>query len=377
MFDYTDLAFESFLEEMEAGNMELLKELIAETKFALESLQNGQIKAEYVDEAIKDVKQKAGEILKIFLNKVNSAYIAATSRFYETYVDDVAAKADQIKKKASSASINIAPYWKPNYEADLSVVKKVLGDAFKTPYDDNDISFIKSIIPSINGNNNYTVQDYLDYMSKNSAEVTIMIKNRFRFGTAEPNNENIKKEKLEGGNLAGKVDDMIKYISNYKQFSNNVRKISDEWKAKAKVFEDTLTESANLAQDTLLMIEGKALKDTDLALLEGFDALPVSEAGENDNSGDKKPENLNKVEDNIAPKKDENGDTKEGESTPKKQTSKGRYDMCDKFCKLVYTSYIFSIEDRFIVYIHALETILGESLKKKDKQENNDNQSQK
>ena len=57
--------------------MELLKELIAETKFALESLQNGQIKAEYVDEAIKDVKQKAGEILKIFLNKVNSAYIAA------------------------------------------------------------------------------------------------------------------------------------------------------------------------------------------------------------------------------------------------------------------------------------------------------------
>ena len=107
-------------------------------------------------------------------------------------------------------------------------------------------------------------------------------------------------------------------------------------------------------------------------MLHGFSQLPVTEAEDNKaGNNDKKDEGekLNQVTNNNEEKKDENGsgDNKDGEKSdsPKKKTADGRYNMSDKFCRLVYTSYIFSVEERFVVYIKALESILGESLKSK------------
>lgn len=376
MYDYTDAVFESLIEEMEVNMKILRKQLVAETNFALSSLKEGRITT-YVEEAgAEDLKKKAESTLKVFLDKINSAFVAAASKFYESYADKLDDKVDQIKKKAESASIDLAPYWKPNYEADLAVVKKVFDEAFKYPYDDNDIEFIKDIVQSIDGNKNYTVDDYEKWSSENSENLRNMIKNRFRFGVAEPDNNNIKKETLKGSDLTGKVDNMIKYIKSYKTFVANVRKASDEWKNKAKVFQTQVNESVNLAQDTYLMIEGTSLCNTDLSLLKGFDLLPTMEAENTNNSsneGDDKKESLTAVKDNNEEEKKDDGETdsnKDGNAS-KKKTSSGRYNMADKFCRLVYTSYIFSVEERFVVYIRALETILGESLKAKS--ENNSN----
>lgn len=385
MVDYVEMGFELMLEELEIDNRILVKELIAETKFALESLEEGHI-AEYVDEAgVAELKNRAVNALKVFLDKINSIFIAAAAKFYEHYAEKVDAKSPQIQKKAETASIDLAPYWKPNYEADLSVVKKIFDEAFKYPYNDEDIGFIKELLPSINGNTNYTVDDYLKYSKDNSIGLRNMVKNRFRFGQAEPDNNNIKKETLKGGDLTGKIDDMVKYVKNYKGFANNVRKTSDEWKNKAKNFSSQVQESV-IAQDTVLMIEGCELKYTDLALLEGFDLLPLFEQDDGDGSssnsnndkgtGDEQKGgsgDLNKVEDNNKPDEDKPGENKDGENKPQKKTGSSRYNMCDKFCKLVYTSYIFSVEERFVVYIKAMETVLGESLKKKTEGEQGGN----
>lgn len=370
MPDYTDLAFESLIEELELQNRLLHRRLVSEAQFALESLHHGEIR-EYVEEGASELKKKAEEALKVFLDKVNSAYMAASARFYATYADSINAKAEAIHNKANDSSLTLAPYWKPNYEADLSVVKKVFDEAFEYPYKDDDIDFIKSVLPEIDGNRNYTVDDYLKFSTENSEDLRNMIKNRFRFGEATAKNEDIKKVELKAGDLVSKVDMMIKYVKGYKQFSDGIRKISEPWKTKAKAFKQS-TVQESVTQDMYLMVEGTTLENTDLSLLHGFSQLPVTEAEDNKaGNNDKKDEGekLNQVTNNNEEKKDENGsgDNKDGEKSdsPKKKTADGRYNMSDKFCRLVYTSYIFSVEERFVVYIKALESILGESLKSK------------
>lgn len=297
--------------------------------------------------------------------------MAASARFYATYAESINAKAEAIHNKANDSSLTLAPYWKPNYEADLSVVKKVFDEAFEYPYKDDDIDFIKSVLPEIDGNRNYTVDDYLKFSTENSEDLRNMIKNRFRFGEATAKNEDIKKVELKAGDLVSKADMMIKYVKGYKQFSDGIRKISEPWKTKAKAFKQS-TVQESVTQDMYLMVEGTTLENTDLSLLHGFSQLPVTEAEDNKaGNNDKKDEGekLNQVTNNNEEKKDENGsgDNKDGEKSdsPKKKTADGRYNMSDKFCRLVYTSYIFSVEERFVVYIKALESILGESLKSK------------
>lgn len=381
MYDYTDAVFESLVEEMSEETRLLHKQLVAEATFALSALEEGHIDGmEYISEATaKELMKKAENALKVFLDKINSAFTAVAAKFFEAYAEKLDAKADQIKKKAESASIDLAPYWKPNYEADLAVVKKVFDEAFRYPYDDNDIGFIKDILPSIDGNKNYTVDDYNKWSSENSMNLRNMIKNRFRFGEAEPDNNNIKKETLKGSDLQSKVETMIKYAKAYKSFVGNVRKSSDVWKNKAKTFQSQVSESVTLAQDTYLMIEGKQLRDTDLSLLEGFNLLPVTEQDGGDgptNSQNKDEGNgsLTQVKDNNEEDKKENGENGDNNGGgTKNKTSTARYKLADKFCRLVYTSYIFSVEERFVVYIKAMETILGESLKKKSDNTEGDN----
>ena len=264
MPDYTDLAFESLIEELELQNRLLHRRLVSEAQFALESLHHGEIR-EYVEEGASELKKKAEEALKVFLDKVNSAYMAASARFYATYAESINAKAEAIHNKANDSSLTLAPYWKPNYEADLSVVKKVFDEAFEYPYKDDDIDFIKSVLPEIDGNRNYTVDDYLKFSTENSEDLRNMIKNRFRFGEATAKNEDIKKVELKAGDLVSKVDMMIKYVKGYKQFSDGIRKISEPWKTKAKAFKQS-TVQESVTQDMYLMVEGTTLENTDLSL---------------------------------------------------------------------------------------------------------------
>lgn len=376
MTDYTDMAFESMIEEMEVENLLNRQRILAESKFLLSSLEEGRI-VEYVEEAdLKGLKNKAGGALKVFLDKVNGAFIAAAAKFYESYADYVKDKAETIKQRAQKKEdgITLAPYNKPNYEADLSVVKKVIDDAFKYPYNEDDIDFIKSVLPSINGKSNYTLDDYTEYKSGNSGAISTMLKNRFRFGVAEPDNNNIKKDTVKGGDLVARVDQMVKYVLAYKQFASNVRKISEEWKNKAKTFKSQVSETLELSQDMYSILEETSLRYTDLALLEGFDLLPMLEvdgadgqsqknADDNKGTGDEQKNDVTKVEDNSKENDKDNGENGDDKKKPK---SPQRYNLSNDFCKLVYTSYLFSVEERFVVYIKALEMIYGSSLKSKD-----------
>lgn len=364
MTDYTNMAFESMIEEIEVENLLNRQRILTESKFLLSSLEEGRI-VEYVEEAdLKGLKNKADDALKVFLDKVNGAFIAAAAKFYESYADAVKDKAETVKQRAQKKEdgITLAPYNKPNYEADLSVVKKVIDDAFKYPYNEDDIDFIKSVLPSINGKSNYTLGDYTEYKSGNSGAISNMLKNRFRFGVAEPDNNNIKKDTVKGGDLVARVDQMVKYVLAYKQFASNVRKISEEWKNKAKTFKSQVSETLELSQDMYSILEETSLRYTDLVLLEGFDLLPMLEE-DGKETGDEQKNDVTQVEDNSKENDKENSENEDGKKKPK---SPQRYNLSDDFCKLVYTSYLFSVEERFVVYIKALEMIYGGSLKSKD-----------
>lgn len=348
MTSYTDMAVESLLCENPMWRSLTVNRLVAESEFILSSLENGKI-GDPVQEAIsKETAKQTINTLRAFLDNVMSKFKGKVADYYERYIPWVTKNEDQIKAAAEKGSIELAPYWKGKVDADKQKLTSLPGEAFKKPYDVNDVSFASAILPSIK-----TVADLED-----TTKLSNILKNKYRFGVEEEDNAKIKREELKEQTLVQQIDGMIKYVQEYKKISDALSKISENWKNLAKRFQDdsAVGESTNiLTKDTFLMVESALLLSTDLSLLEGFELLPNSimeaEGGESSN---KDAEPITKVED-TSTTGDGNGDKKPPSG------DQGRYRLADKFTRLAFSAFMTACEERFIVYIKVISKILGES----------------
>lgn len=348
MVDYTEIALESLLCESAMWRSVTVNRLVAESEFILGSLESGCIIDPVQEAVLKETAEKAIAALKMFLNSINAKFKEKVAHYYERYIPWVTENAERIKEAATKSSVTLAPYWKGKIDKDKQQLTNLPSNAFKVPYNADDVSFATNILPSIK-----TVADLED-----TAKLSNILKNKYRFGVEEADNSKIKKEELKESALAQQVDSMIKYVQNYKSISDALSSISKQWETSATNFEKNVTESAGiLTKDMFLLIETSGLYSTDLALLKRFDQLPdtIMEAEDGENTS------LTTVTSDTANGNAANG----GEEKKVKGDSQSRYRLADKFARLAFSAFMTACEERFIVYIKVMSQILGESPKGK------------
>lgn len=341
MTNYTDIAIESLLCESPMWRSAIVNQLVAESEFILSSLENGRIGSPVQEAITKEQAKKTIELLRGFLNNVMAKFRGKVADYYEKYIPWVEKNAEKIKQAAEKGSITLAPYWKGEVAKDQANLTKLPQEAFKTPYEADDVSFASHILSSIK-----SPADLED-----TGKLSNVLKNKYRFGIEEEDNSKIKKEELSGQALAQQIDGMINYVTGYKKISDALGTISKNWEKLADTFQNSVSESANvLAKDTFLLVESAGIYSTDLSLLEGFESLPdtVLEADEKDDKNASLTSVENNAESNNSEQKPAGGD-------------QGRYRLADKFVRLAYSAFMTACEERFIVYIKVMSQVLGES----------------
>lgn len=345
MRDYTEIALESLLLETSIWRNMTANRLMMESEFILMSLQEGKICEFALEATASETSKKLLNALTTFLNEIVAKFEQKASQYYQKYIPWVEKNADKIKEKAADGSLTLAPYWKANVKKDTTTMTNLPAKAYKYPFDESDISFAKDLLPSIT-----KPEDLSD-----TGKLSSMLKNKFRFGIDESENNKIVKEELKGSALVSQIDGMISYVTNYKSLSSDLKKISTSLKNSAQKFQDAVSESTNImSKDKFLMIEMCGLDHTDLSLLEGFDCLPDSLLEAEEGNGG----SLTKVENNVKEEKSEDNRQKNPASN-----SQSRYQQADKFTRLAFTAFMTACEERFIVYIKCMSQILGESPK--------------
>ena len=354
MTNYTDIAMESLLCDAPVWRSATINRMVAESEYILSCLECGMI-LDPVQEAIsKDTAKAIINQLKMFLNNVMAKFKGKVADYYEKYIPWVEKNAQQIKTAAEKSSVTLAPYWEGEVEKDKSALSNLPGEAFKIPYESDDVSFASKILSSVK-----TAEDLED-----TAKVSNILKNKYRFNMEEEDNSKIKKVELKENALVQQVDKMIKYVLDYKKISDTLSKVSTQWQRLAEQFQEQATqESVELTKDTFLSIESACLQSTDLALLKGFDQLlesfdyhtstAITEADDTNQSGNNST-SLTTVQNNNTTS--DNGDVKKAPGG-----NNGRYRMADKFVRLAYSAFMTACEERFIVYIKVMSQILGES----------------
>lgn len=340
MTNYTQIAMESLINDNVLLRNISVSQMVAESEFMLTSINEGHITNFVQEAALSDTRKKIIDNLKMFIETIISKFKSKVADYNKKYIPWVKDNADKIKQKAADASLTLAPYWSGNVSKDTTAMTNLPQQAFQYPFDENDIKFASNILTSVKS------KDDLN----DTAKLSAILKNKFRFGKEEEDNSKIKKEELKGADLVSKVDSMIQYIVEYPSLSNKLTSISNSWKSSAEKFQTAVGESADiLTKDKFLLIEMCGLDCTDLSLLEGFDSLPVFEADDDKNTS------LTTVQNNT--KDDNGGEKKDGKN------SASRYQLVDKFTRLAFSAFMTACEERFIVYIKCMSQILGESPK--------------
>lgn len=359
--DYTQIAMESILTENSIYRKEQLGKMVNEEKFLLSSLESGSIEENYVQEgALEDASKKLLENLQRFLDNTIDVFLRKQVEWYSKYSEPIGKEKDSILEKAKTGSLDLAPFWEGNYDKDLSLLQSCINEGFQYPFVEGDISFANQILK--------TIKKPTDL---DDANLSKMLKNKFRFGVEEPDENNIKKLTVKGNELVSITSKMIDYVvTDYKRIANSLKKLKATWLQSAKQLRGHVEESGMiLTKDTVSLLEQCLLSEMDLSLLEGFSMLPDTvwestdgNAGGNSkpaptaSSSEKKNNSLNTVENNV--KEEEKKQIENGEK-PAPKGNGNRYKMVDRFVRRVFTAYITSLEERFILYVKAIAQVNG------------------
>lgn len=361
--DYTQIAMESILTENSIYRKEQLGQMVNEANFFLASLESGVIEGNYVQEgALADTSKKLLEELQRFLNNTIDVFLRKQAEWYLKYSGPIWNERDKILEKAKTGSLDLAPYWKGDYDKDLSLVQSCINKGFETSYTEGDLSFAKMVLK--------TIEKPADLDNPNLQNI---LKNKFRFGVEEPDNKNIKKLTVKENELVNIVSKMIDYVAtDYKKIADSLKSLKATWMQSAKALRDQVEESGLiLTKDTVSLLEQCFLWETDLSLLEGFSALPdtILEGTEDNAGGNDKPagaapssekkeddSSLKTVENNV--KEEEKKQIENGEK-PAPKGPGNRYNMVNQFTRRVFTAYSTSLEERFILYVKAISEVNG------------------
>lgn len=343
--------------------------LLNEARFLTESINSGEVF--YLMEA--DMNSTSGKIKNAIADIIDSIIKTFRKKAmgeadkYKPWIVDIK---DGIQEKAKNKKeFTMASFLDADHAAMANKIMGAIKKAYSsTNYDD--ATFAKDVVSSL---------DTFEKINDDSSR-TIML-NYFRTGKA---NEKTDTVTLSGSQLAGKVNEMMNYITNYgAAVTKPAENISNTLKTQSESFK--VTESM-ITGDTFLSLIGAPVCESDVILCRDYGSVfgSVMEAdkpniggkpeGFGGTSDAKKPEatgQSGKAESNAAEgelksatqvKSENVEDVKGDQGISEKKTNEKAVTYrknIDRFFKNCITLYIRAREEQFIAYVNALADIDG------------------
>lgn len=343
--------------------------LLNEARFLVESINSGEVF--YLMEANMDstagkIKNAIADIIDSIIKTFRKKAMGEADK-YKPWIADIK---DGIQEKAKNKKeFTMASFLDADHAA---MANKIMG-AIKKAYSSTnyeDASFAKDVVSSI---------DTFEKINDDSSR-TIML-NYFRTGKAGEKTDTIT---LSGSQLAGKVTEMMNYITQYgATVTKPAENISNTLKTQSEAFK--VTESVIRGSTYLSLIESP-ICESDVVLCRDYGSVfgSVMEAGKPNIGG--KPEGFGgtsdaksseatgrsgKTESNAADgelksatqvKSENTEDVKGDQGVAEKKTNEKAVayrKSVDRFFKNAITLYIRAREEQFIAYVNALADIDG------------------
>lgn len=343
--------------------------LLNEAKFLVESINSGEVF--YLMEADMNsttgkIKNAIADIIESIIKTFRKKAMGEADK-YKPWIADIK---DGIQEKAKNKKeFTMASFLDADHAA---MANKIMGSIKKAYSSTNyeDASFAKDVVSSL---------DTFDKINDDNSR-TIML-NYFRTGQAGEKTDTIT---LSGSQLAGKVTEMMNYITGYgAAVTKPAENISNTLKTQSEAFK--VTESAITGNTFLSLIESPVC-ESDVVLCRDYGSIfgSVMEAdkpniggkpeGFGGTSDAKKPEatgQTGKSEANAAEgelksatqvKSENVEDVKGDQGVAEKKTNEKAVAYrknVDRFFKNCITLYIRAREEQFIAYVNALADIDG------------------
>lgn len=370
--DYSVLAMESNIQDFHIYEELSRITLLNETKFILESINSGEVY--YLMEVNTSqlgskVKNTIADIIEAIVKTFREKAIGNADK-YKPWLAEIK---DGLKDKAKAKKeLSMANFVDANYSNMAKQIQNAIPTAYKsTKYDD--ASFATSIISNIK-----TMDDL------SSPETRTLLLNYFRTGKAD---EKLATKTMNGAELAGKVDGMVKYLETYATtVTSQVDSISKSLKSATEGFK--VTESM-ITGDTYLDIISAPVCESDIVICRDYNKifnsvtetyLMEAEIGGNGKSAiagevnksvkssAKAASNETKVGEEIksatSVSSEDNttstSDNKEGIEEKKTNNATVSYKRSiDGFFKYCISLYMKAREEQFLAYVNVLSDIDG------------------
>lgn len=368
--DYPVLAMESNIQDYKIYEQLSRMVLLEEAQFIVNSIKSGEVF--YLMEADTNqlgskVKNTIADIIESIVKTFREKAIGNVDK-YKPWLDEIS---DGLKDKAKTKKeLTMANFVDANYSNMAKEIQNAISIAYKsTKYDD--VSFATSILNTIK-----TKEDLTDPNTR-----TLLL-NYFRTGKAE---EKLATKTMNGAELSGKVDAMVKYIQSYgTTVTQPVDAISKALKTATESFK--VTESM-ITGDTYLDIISAPVCESDVVLCKDYNRMfrPVTEsfvmeaeiggdgksaiAGEANKSvkqaakaASAETKNGEDIKNATSVKSEDNPDAKADTGIAEKKTNNEAVaykKAIDGFFKYCITLYMKAREEQFLSYVNVLSEIDG------------------
>lgn len=368
--DYSILAMESNIQDFRIYEGLSRATLLNEARFILESINSGEVHylMEVDNKLGNKVKNTISDIIEAIVNHFRRKAIGDTDK-YKPWLDDIK---DGLKDKAKvKKELSMANFIDSNYTNMAKQIQTAISTAYKsTKYED--VSFASSIISNIKS---------IDDLS--TPETRTLLLNYFRTGKVD---EKLATKTMNGAELAGKVDGIVKYLETYgTAVVGTVNSIKKTLQTATDGFK--VTESM-ISGDTYLDIISAPVCESDVVLCKDYNKIfnQVTEtylmeadiggdgktaiAGEANasiksstkavNDEAKNGKDIKGSATSVTSSEEENADDKNGINEKKTNSAAVSYKRnIDNFFKYCISLYLKAREEQFLAYINVLCEIDG------------------
>jgi hypothetical protein len=354
--DYTTCALESLILLEDKYSTMLEDRLIMESEYMLECINSGFVE-NYVLEADEQSRMtKLIEAINVFYEHLLGAFRNKAVEYSKKYVPWIKDNEDAIKEKSKSLKdITAVPFWNvTNPVSEGNKLIQSINNAYGSS-DYTDIGWSKQFVDNVK-----SLEDL-----KNS-DLPGLLKNYFRVG--DKNANSIKQVTMTGKELSSYVPKMIDYIVKYEQnIPSSIEKIKSAMERNLTKFQKTA------AMDSFLYLENISVLNSELSILEGFDAIrsQLMEAIEdeptpNKNVVDNKGKSVTSSITSAVTKDDTLKAAAKDDPAKQKELDKTSDDAAIKYCmalnrffQIAVSAYATACEERFITYVNILKKING------------------
>ena len=348
--DYTEILLDSVI----ANHSDMMGSVIS--RYVMESFAFDECvavgSAVPMCNALMEAETTTKDRVADFVNKLLSAFrkkvIDYDKRFKPSIMKLNSDGVFKEKAKKYTAKKEVLPYWKvTNARADANLIKQAMTAGANNKNTD-DLSYMKTLV---------TISSVSEWDEKKS-QIRGYLLNYFR--CHEKDKEQVKKITVSGSEISSKLKTMVNYLTGYDKLSSDLDALGKELSRKVASLQ-------SVNESTLYStLENCRFVDSDVALLEGFEAL--LEAEDEKKAGEAVGTDGEKTSPTAVESPDSgngnNNNNASGTEKDKKESNTGnRYaGIYERFFEMAIAAFMTACEERYIFYINILKDINGGSL---------------